>query len=121
MDARQARKLVAKTDAMCKDNFTGSTAIISANLANEAQITFPPYILSIIHEQTAKHLKLVRKYVPDLANNLNDDELSFYCVLQQAVLSNDITQEDAETLSPDNMLKILKNLKLLPNRFEWTE
>lgn len=110
---------------------TGYSAIIASLLESEAKGVFtnwPDYMRNTINEYYKdsitkyKQTQFMKKTL-EMSNKTDCNEFSLVmtAVLQQAYLSKDLPYEEvvamAKESNPDNMCKVLVNIKLLPARF----
>jgi hypothetical protein len=110
---------------------SGYSAIIASLLENEAKGTFtkwPVYMRNTINEYYKdslaqyKQTEIVKESIK-MANktDINEFTLVILAVSHQSVLSKDLPEKEVRELiqdsNPDNLCKVLVNLKLLPARF----
>jgi hypothetical protein len=109
--------------------YTGYSAIISHLLAEEANNTFvnyPKYMKDAIHNfyeecmtkwQQCDDFKKTIGNANDLDVALRRDNIEFSAALVQAVCCKNLSPDDVKMHEPENLVKILVNMKLLPTRF----
>ena len=137
MHLRKFRKTIEKFDVMAKNNrvkyndYTGYSAAIASVTEELAKRPWPADHKSVMLELRDKHIKIYRNYLLNVQKQLpeaveKDNDVIFSAVLEQALLSKDITVDEVhELLDSDsddavddsNVVKTLKNLQLLPADF----
>lgn len=131
MDLAKINKIIAKQRKLAEQYpATGYTAIISAICENEAKGTFksyPAYTHKVINNFFAEAVAKLRqnKIWQERCNKHNvrladvsNDSIIYIAVLNQAWLSGNLTEQEAEAYERDidNGIKVLVNMKLLPER-----
>jgi len=130
MDLAKINKIIAKQRKLAKSSpETGYSAVLSGILENEAKGTFksyPEYSRKLVNDffaecvQGFRHTEFFRKSNKDQGDDLTcaNDCVVYVAVLQQALICGDLTVEEAQLYNDDNdsLLKVLVNLKLLPER-----
>lgn len=129
MDLAKINKIIAKQRKLAKTHpDTGYSAIISAMLENEAKGTFksyPEYTRKLVNNFFAENVQGYRKteiFRSSCDNHdpmtVSNDTVIFIAVLTQAVICKDLTEQEARSYAndQDNIIKILVNMKLLPER-----
>jgi hypothetical protein len=110
---------------------TGYSAVIASLLENEAKGVFnnwPDYMRNTINEYYRynlaqyKQTEFMQKTLESSnKTDCNEFTLVLTAVMQQAYISKDLPYEEvvamAQEANPDNMCKVLVNIKLLPARF----
>jgi hypothetical protein len=129
MDLAQVNKIISKQrKVIATDPDTGYSAMISALLENEAKGTFkkyPEYTRNLVNNffvecvQGFRQTEIFRLSLDDRDPlTVSNDTVVFTAVVQQAVICNDLSFVDALQYNNDegNLVKVLVNLKLLPER-----
>ena len=130
MDLAKINKIIAKQRKLAATNDSGYTAIISAMLEHEAKGTFktyPEYTRKVVNDFFAENvykLKNTQFWADICASDGKKPEDSkngtvvLFAVISQAVYCKDFTLDDAKAYLTDidNGIKVLVNMKLLPER-----
>ena len=132
MNQVKLNKVISKQHKLAKQYpDTGYSAIIGAVLEQEATGTFskwPVYMRNTINEYYRynlaqyKQTEFMQKTLESSnKTDCNEFTLVLTAVMQQAYISKDLPYEEvvamAQEANPDNMCKVLVNIKLLPARF----
>lgn len=131
MDLAKINKIIAKQRKLAQSSPDGAgyTAPISAMLENEALGTFknyPEYTRKVVNNFFVECVTKLRQseayrtsYHFDENDPLDSNTNAIFCaVVTQAVICKDITLDDAKAYEedPKNGIKVLVNMKLLPER-----
>lgn len=137
MHVRKFRKIADKLDSIAKNNrvkhndYTGYSATIASVTEELVKRPWPADHKSVMLELRDKHIKIYRNYLLNVQKQLpeaveKDNHVIFSAVLEQALLSKDITVDEVRELmdsdsddavDDSNVVKTLKNLQLLPADF----
>jgi len=130
MNVAKVNKIIAKHRKLAKSHpDTGYSAIISALLENEAKGTFkhyPEYLrknINAFYVESINEFKQTEIYNEAMRRSsfteTNDYTAIMTAVSIQAFICNDLAGEEIKSLAnqDDNLVKVLVNMKLLPERF----
>lgn len=133
MNLRKFRKMTDKLDSNANkhrakhNNYTGYSAVI-ANVTEElVKRPWPANHKSVMLALRDKHIKIYRNYLINVLKNSpehyeNDNAVILTAVLEQALHSKDMFVDEIDSFidsgnGADNIIKVLKNLQLLPADF----
>jgi|APGre2960657404_1045060.scaffolds.fasta_scaffold03929_14 hypothetical protein len=130
MNVVKINKIIAKQRKLAKSHpDTGYSAIISALLENEAKGTFKHYSeymrknVDAFYNECIEEMKKSDLFIEAMRNaghtETNDFTVVITAVSMQAFMCNDLKDEEIRSLANDNdnLVKVLVNMKLLPERF----
>lgn len=130
MNVAKVNKIINKHRKLAKsDPDTGYSAIISALLENEAKGTFkhyPEYLrnnINAFYIESINEFKQTETYNEAMRRSNFTETDDFTAIMTavsiQAFICNDLSGEEIKSLTEtdDNLIKVLVNMKLLPERF----
>lgn len=128
MELAEINKTISMQRKLAQSNpETGWSAMLSFLLENEAKGTFknyPKYTRNLVNNFFVECVNNFRQTEIFRINCKNKDPMTvgndyavYVAVIMQAVMCQDLTKQEAERLDDnDNLIKVLVNLKLLPER-----
>jgi len=113
---------IDKTRKVSKSGKQNNSAVIASLLETQALKYYSGNKAKVIDNLLIECVNRLKTDLKQTVDHANDDNLSFdivciSCSTAHAVLENDISNELRKSINVENQIKILVNLKLLPERF----